>query len=437
VIAHIAPHDHLVLRGVRVLDVSGGFSEASDVVVERGLIREVGRALTSLPGSTELDGDGLWLMPGVVDAHVHIACSSLDALELLRSPVTLRTLETAQNLRRTLAAGVTTIRDAGGADAGIRDAVERGFVPGPRLKVAGVPLSPTGGHGDGFLAGPGYELPVDAMLPEYPGRPPYRVDGPDEVRRAVRLIARAGADHLKVFASGGVLSETADGRAAGLDADELAAAGAEARRLGMPLVVHVFGGQELDAALAAGASSIEHGLFLSEGQAARMAAMGCALVPTLVIYHELVALARAGRLGPVASERAIGLERQLGEAVRIAREAGVRIALGSDFAARDQHGRNLEEIAWLVEAGLPLEEALLCATVHGAELLGLGAGHGRIAPGFVFDALIFDREPTAGMFRAGQPPVAVFRDGAACTTAPSFDALLPSVTGSATYATHK
>jgi imidazolonepropionase-like amidohydrolase len=168
-----------------------------------------------------------------------------------------------------------------------------------------------------------------------------------------------------------------------------------------------------------------------------MAAMGCALVPTLVIYHELVALARAGRLGPVASERAIGLERQLGEAVRIAREAGVRIALGSDFAARDQHGRNLEEIAWLVEAGLPLEEALLCATVHGAELLGLGAGHGRIAPGFVFDALIFDREPTAGMFRAGQPPVAVFRDGAACTTAPSFDALLPSVTGSATYATHK
>jgi imidazolonepropionase-like amidohydrolase len=306
-------------------------------------------------------------------------------------------------------------------------------VPGPALKVAGVPLTPTGGHGDGFLAGPGYELPVDAMLPEYPGRPPYRVDGPDEVRRAVRLIARAGADHVKVFASGGVLSETTDGRAAGLDADELAAAGAEARRHGMPLVVHVFGGAELDDALTAGASSIEHGLFLSEGQAARMAAMGCALVPTLVIYHELVALARAGRLGPVATDRAIGLEPQLGEAVRIASAAGVRVALGSDFAAREQHGRNLEEIAWLVEAGLSLEEALLCATTRGAELLGLGSSHGRIAPGFVFDAVIFAREPSVGMFRASTPPAAVFRNGTAWLASPPFEALLPSGRRNAAY----
>ena len=141
-----------------MLDVDGGFTETCDVIVERGLIREVGRALAAPPGAAEVECEGLWLLPGVVDAHVHIACSSLDTLELLRSPVTLRRLETAQDLRRTLAAGVTTIRDAGGADAGVRDVVERGFVPGPRLKVAGVPLSPTGGHGDGFLATPGFEL---------------------------------------------------------------------------------------------------------------------------------------------------------------------------------------------------------------------------------------------------------------------------------------
>jgi imidazolonepropionase-like amidohydrolase len=416
----------VALRRVHVLDKRGGFSSLCDVVVERGVVREVGPSLGSWPGAVEIDCHSLWLMPGIVDAHVHIAVSSLDALELLRSPITLRTLETAANLRRTLTAGVTTVRDAGGADAGIRDAVERSFVPGPRLKVATVALTPSGGHGDGFLAGPGFELPVDAMLPEYPGRPPYRVDGPEEVRRAVRLIARAGADHVKVFASGGVLSEKLDGRGAGLDEDELAAAGAEARRQGLPLVVHVFGGHELDAALAAGATSIEHGLYLSEAQAARMAELGCTLVPTLAIYHELVALARSGRLGPRATERAIALERRLGEPVRVAREAGVRIALGSDFATREQHGRNLEEIAWLAAAGLPLEEALLSATLSGAELLGLGGDHGRIAPGFVFDAVVFDREPSVELFRAGHAPIAVFQGGSAVLAATPFDVLLAS-----------
>jgi imidazolonepropionase-like amidohydrolase len=426
----------LVLRRAAVLDEEGGFASRCDIVVEDGLVSAVGDGGTAPPDAVEVDCSSLWVMPGVVDAHVHIAVSSFDALELLRTPLTLRTLETAQNLRRTLEAGVTTARDAGGADAGIRDAVERGFVPGPRLKVATVPLSPTGGHGDGFLAGPGIELPTEAMLPDYPGRPPYLVDGPDDVRRAVRLIARAGADHVKVFASGGVLSETLDGRASGLDDDELAAAGAEARRHGLPLVVHVFGGPELDAALAAGASSIEHGLFLSESQAVRMAEQGCTLVPTLAIYHELVALARAGRLGPVAAERALRLEQQLGEPVRVARAAGVRIALGSDFAARDQHGRNLEEIAWLVEAGLTLEEALLSATVRGAELLAVDGERGRIVPGLAFDAIVFDQEPSAELFRSGRAPIAVFANGRAVSLGPSFAALLPSGARGETYATY-
>jgi imidazolonepropionase-like amidohydrolase len=426
----------LVLRRANVLDAQGGFTGPSDVVVKGGLIHKVGDAGDAEPDAVDIDCGSLWLMPGIVDAHVHIAVSTFDALELLRTPVTLRTLETAQNLRRTFEAGVTTVRDAGGADAGIRDAVERGFVAGPRLKVATVPLSPTGGHGDGFLAGPGLELPTEGMLPDYPGRPPHLVDGPDDVRRAVRLIARAGADHVKVFASGGVLSETADGRAAGLAPDELAAAGAEARRHGLPLVVHVFGGDPLDAALAAGAASIEHGLFLSEEQAARMAAMGCVLVPTLAIYHELVALARAGRLGPVASDRALRLEQQLGEPVRVARAAGVRIALGSDFAARDQHGRNLEEIAWLVDAGLPLEEALLSATVRGAELLAVDHERGRIAPGLVLDAIVFDREPSAELFRSGRRPLAVFARGRIACAQPEFTALLPSSLRNHAYAIH-
>ena len=153
-----------------------------------------------------MDGHGLWLLPGIVDCHLHARLAGFDQLELMRAPYSLRVLETAHTLRRTLAAGVTFVRDAGIADAGVRDAVAAGLVPGPELQVSVVALGTTGGHGDGFLPGPGLDCPVDYMLPDYPGRPPYLADGPAEFRAAVRRLVRAGADWTKLLATGGVLS---------------------------------------------------------------------------------------------------------------------------------------------------------------------------------------------------------------------------------------
>lgn len=411
------PPPGLFIRGVNVLDETGGFAGPVDVAVEHGLVVDVGRDLSSDVSQVALDGDGLWLLPGIFDCHVHTGLSSFDTLELLHTPFSRRVLETAQMLRRTLHAGVTFVRDAGISDAGVRDAVAAGYVPGPTMQVSVVAIGSTGGHADGFLEGPGSECSVDYSLPDYPGRPPHLADGPEEMRKAVRLALRAGADWIKLIATRGVLATSDGGFDPELSFEDLATAVAEAARRRRPVMVHALGGDAIRWAIEAGARSIEHGIFLTEADAAAMAARGCALVPTLAIYDRLATLARSGGLDEGRAERALEVGAHLGEAVQIARAAGVKVALGSDFGHRDDHGRNLSELAMLHGAGLSVEEALLAATAVGAELCGVGERLGRIAPGYEFDAIVLDHEPAdlaslsrpgavTGVFQRGMPVLA-------------------------------
>jgi imidazolonepropionase-like amidohydrolase len=383
----------IFIAGVHALDRGGSFGPPVDVSVIDGRVAGLGRRLRPAAGQPRLDGSGLWLLPGVFDCHLHAGLASFDQLELLRTPISRRVLETAHTLRRTLAAGVTFVRDAGVADAGIRDAVAAGLVPGPELQVSVVALGATGGHGDGFLAGPGLDCPVDYMLPDYPGRPPYLADGPAEFRAAVRRVVRAGADWIKLLATGGVLSAAGGEFLAELGEDEIKSAITEAASRGRPVMVHALGGPALRWAVEAGARSVEHGVFLTEADAALMAARGCALVPTLAIYDQLDTMARTGQLAGPRADRARAVGARLGDAVAIARDTGVPIALGTDFGHRDDHGRNLAEIALLHRAGLGIEAALLAATAGGAGLCGVGDRLGRIAPGYQFDAILLDEDP--------------------------------------------
>jgi len=407
----------LFLRGANVLDESGGFDGPLDVTVDNGVITGVGPDLSADASHVVVDGEGLWLLPGIFDCHVHTGLASFDAAELLHTPISRRVLETAQALRRTLQAGVTFVRDAGIADAGVRDSVAHGYVPGPTMQVSVVAISSTGGHADGFLAGPGLECSVDYSLPDYPGRPPHLVDGPEEMRKAVRLILRSGADWIKLIATRGVLATSDGGFDPELSFEDLAMGVAEATRRHRPVMVHALGGDAVSWAVEAGARSIEHGVFLTEPAAAAMARRGCFLVPTLVIYEQLVAMARAGELDKARADRAIEVGSHLGEAVRIARAAGVKIAVGTDFGHRDDHGRNLTELAALQRSGMSVEEVLIAATSVGAELCGVADRHGRIAPGYQFDAIVLDDEPSdlallaepggvTGVFRGGVPVVA-------------------------------
>jgi imidazolonepropionase-like amidohydrolase len=405
----------MLLRNANVLDESGGFTGPQDILVDDGVITAVG---SGLPGgdAQSIDLEGLFLMPGVFDCHTHIGFSTLDMTELLNMSITEWTLEAARNLRNTLEGGVTYIRDAGAADAGIRNAVRRGVTLGPEMKVAIAMIGQTGGQGDGFLPGPGIEMTIGNLAPDFPGRPRYLADGRDEVRKAVRESLRAGADWVKVLVSGGALTPTGAAHMPEYTFEEVEVAVEEAARRGKRVMADAKAADAIKMAVRAGIGSVEHGVFLDEEGAALMAEKDCWLVPTHAVYRDLVRWGEAGKLPPDQHQRAIDQVESTKDFVQIARAAGVKIALGTDFIVREQHGRNLEQITLLHEAGMPADEVLLAATIRGAELLGVDDRYGRIAEGYVFDAIVLDEDPSdpalfakpgcvTGVFKAGVPVV--------------------------------
>jgi len=397
-----------VLRGTQVLDESGSFSGPTDVRVVDGRVAEVGSAVR-IEGTESIDFSGLWLMPGVFDCHDHLAFSTVEMGEVLRTPVTQWALESARNARVTLEAGVTVVRDLCGADRGLRDGLEAGFVLGPTLQISVVLICQTGGHGDAYLGGAGLEV---TLTPDYPGRPPYVVDGPESMRHAVRATLRAGADWIKLATTGGLVSEHDQPLVAELTTEEIAVAVFEAERKGKPVSAHAYGGDGLTNAVEAGVRSIEHGGFLTEEQAQLMAARGCFLVPTLAAMRDCLRWAEEGTLTPAQCRKVLDFGLDLGECVKIAKAYGVPLASGTDYISRDQHGQNLEELLLMRQAGLTAEETLLTATVGGARLCGLDGVYGRIAPGFVFDAIVLDEDPgDLSVFASPGAVTGVFKGG--------------------------
>lgn len=401
-----------VLREAHVLDEAGSFAGPTDVRVVEGQIAGVGPGI-SADGAAEVDFSGLWLMPGVFDCHDHVTFSTVDMGELLGTPVTRWALEAARNARRTLEAGVTFVRDLCGADRGFRDGIAAGFAAGPTVQISIVLICQTGGHGDSYLGGAGLEA---ALTPDYPGRPPYRVDGPEAMRHVVRATLRAGADWIKLATTGGLVSEHDQPLIAELTPEEIAVAVFEADRKGKHVAAHAYGGEGLTNAVQAGVRSIEHGGFLTEEQAELMAARGCVLVPTLSAMRDCLRWAEEGALTPTQCQKILDFGLDIGACVRMAKEYGVPLASGTDYINRNQHGNNLEELLLMHQAGLTVEETLLTATVGGARLCGVDDAYGRIAPGYVFDAIVLDRDPgglegfaspgaVTGVFQAGRAVV--------------------------------
>jgi imidazolonepropionase-like amidohydrolase len=400
----------LVLRSAQVLDEGGGFTGAVDVHVQDGRVAAL-KANLDAAGAVEVDWAGLWLLPGVFDCHDHVTLSTVDMLEVLQTPVSQWALESARNTRRTLEAGVTFVRDLAGADRGVRDAIAAGFVPGPCLQISVTLICQTGGHGDAYLHGAALE---GSLTPESPGRPPYRVDGADSMRAAVRATLRAGADWIKLATTGGLVSEHDEPLVPELTTEEIGIAVFEAARKGRHVAAHAYGGEGLTNAVEAGVRSIEHGGFLTEEQARLMADRGCYLVPTLSAMRDCLRWAEEGALTPTQCRKILDLGLDLGECVRIAKEYAVPLASGTDYISRDQHGNNLEELSLMREAGLTPEETLLVATAGGADLCGVAHERGRIAPGFVFDAVVLDADPgDLGVFRTPGAVTGVFQAGRA------------------------
>jgi imidazolonepropionase-like amidohydrolase len=380
-----------VLRLVGATLVDGtGAPPCTDAEVELrdGDITYVGARRAPAADVSTIDLSGRWLLPGFVDAHVHLSMVPTTPEEQRARFPEEDVLEVAQVLRATLHAGVTTARDLDGLTPGYRNAIARGTVSGPRLHLAIAMLSPTGGHADPVR--PNGSLPAWAVRSGMPA--PGVVDTDEDVVRMVRALLRTGADAIKVSTSGGVGSPTDDPDDVGITEEQVRlVVRLVGERGGRPVTAHALTDAAARAAVLGGASSIEHGYDLRDETIALMVEHGTVLVPTLsTLLRELdPATASAERLEQRAALHARGLD-----SVRRAVAAGVPLALGTD-AGVHPHGRNLAELARFAQVGLSPLDAITAGTLQGARLLGLEARLGSVEPGKAGDLVVSSVDPLA------------------------------------------
>ena len=375
-----------VLSGGRVFDGTGSPIADADVVISDGKIADVG---IGLDGDEQVDVSGLTVLPGLIDCHVHVMVSGIDLVRRLQRPFSYQFFQAARNLAATLDSGITTVRDAGGADLGVQRAVEDGLIDGPRMQIAISALSQTGGHGDGWLP----SGVTTFLMSAHPGRPQGLVDGPEEMRKRVREIIRAGANVIKVHTSGGVLSPRDNPKHAQFRPDELAALMAEATAAGLPVMAHAQATDGIKNALRAGVRSIEHGIYLDDEAIEMMLSSGAWLVPTLVAPHAVLNAASAGsQLPDGVVTKAKDVMAAHASAFARAVAAGVKIAMGTDSGV-GPHGSNLDELPLMSAGGMTSAEVLTATTKSAAELLGIGDETGTIMPGKRADLIAVAGDP--------------------------------------------
>ena len=376
-----------LFRGGRLFDGTGAEPSLADVAVEDGRIVAIG---TGLDGDTSVDVTDRTLFPGFFDCHVHVTFSHVDLWREAQTPFSYRFFEAAANLRRTLEGGVTTIRDAGGADLGVKQAVLDGLTPGPRMQISLSMLSQTGGHGDGWLPS-GNTL---SFIHGHPGVPNTIVDGPDEMRRAVRELVRMGADVIKVATSGGVLSHRDDTRHAHFRPAELDVLVEEATAAGLWVMAHAQGADGIKNAVRAGIRSIDHGIYLDDEAIELMKARGTWFVPTLVAPQGVLDAVAAGvQLPPAIVDKARMVLDIHRNAFKHAVEAGVRIAMGTDSGVTP-HGQNLRELELMVAGGMTPWAAYVSTTRTAAELMGLDGELGTVEVGKLADLAVVTGDPS-------------------------------------------
>ena len=379
-----------VLTGATLIDGTGAAPVPdAAVVIEDGRVTEAGpRAALAWPADAEvIDARGRSVIPGLIDAHDHLASHgyALATRWGLDEPASTAHLRTARVLADTLAMGYTTVRDAGGLDAGFKLAVEQGLIRGPRLVLGLQIISPTGGIGDRVSpSGHGCCGAYDPLLPD------SVANGPDAVRDVVRGLVRAGADVIKTATTGGASSRPGHGPLdAAFSPVEMEALVTESHALGRRVMCHALGGPGLLTALEAGVDSVEHGCYLDEEPTLlnRMAVQGTYFVPTLTVY-----VYHRESPAPHVRERARALHAHHVASVQRALERGVPIAAGTD-AGGHGHPRNALELKYLVEAGLSPMQALRAGTQWAARCLGLDREIGALEKGRQADLVVVDGNP--------------------------------------------
>jgi imidazolonepropionase-like amidohydrolase len=371
--------ERTILAGASLIDGTGAPPVTGrSVVVEHGRIAAV-VADAAAPSGRTLRLDGFTLLPGLINCHVHLCFGGEadPAAVLLKEPPASTVIKAVLRARQTVEAGVTTVRDLGGrdyAELSVRDAVGAGLIPGPRVLCAGRGICITGGHGWHLI-----------------GR---ESDGPDEVRKGVREQIKAGADVIKLFATGGVMTPGVDPNSAQLTLDEVRAAIEEARKAGRRTAAHAQGADGITNCLEGGITTIEHGVFLTETHCRRMARDGVALVPTLIAPEAIANGGVAAGIPEFAVRKSLAVRDRHVESFRLAMRFGVAIAAGTDAGTPlNGHGSMVPELELMVKAGMAPLAAIHAATAAAAHALGLEQETGRVAPGLAADLLAVAGNP--------------------------------------------
>lgn len=376
----------MLIENVQVLDVVRGEFNATSVAIRDGKIVEPPHSSDPTDREERIDGRGAFLIPGLIDGHVHPLFTSLDMRSEELNSVSYTTLVGATNLTAMLDRGFTTIRDMGGLDYGVAAALAEGVIRGPKAFYCGKMISQTGGHGD--LRERGYRGPA---LGAFTFPVSTIADGVADVRWAARSELRTGADHLKIGLSGGVGSTTDRIDSIQYSDEEIAAVVAEAEAANRYVAGHAYTARAVNRGLALGVRSIEHGNMIDEESIELFLEHDAFLVPTLVTYAKMMEFGADLGLPPGSVAKLDGMLEHGLAALEAASDAGVNIVFGTDLLG-PVHGYQLEEFTIRSQVVSNLE-VIQSATITAARLLGVEDSLGRLDPGFQADMLLLKKNP--------------------------------------------
>ena len=374
-----------LIENVNIINPFEEVKTGQNVLIEDNLIKEI--SSSKIKAENVIDGEDNYLMPGFIDCHTHIFAKGFHKEENMANPLGLHFYNAVPHALQTINAGVTTIRDCGSADLSFKLAQQKKLFTAPKIHLSITPLVMTGGHFD-LLLPSGWDMEII-----YPGFPKGRCDGVEEVLKKTREVKRAGADFIKVMASGGVLTTNSSPEFAQFNKKELKTIVNEANANNMKVSAHCHSLKGMNNCISAGFSSIEHGTFINRKTSKRMVENNVSLVPTLLVHQFLY---RNGfppwdNYANEKTEKLKEIVKVHKENIQIAYEEGVNILMGTDSGVIP-HGHNLEELTHLTDIGMTPQEAIAAGTVKAAEFLGFD-NLGLVKKNYVADLIIVNSNP--------------------------------------------
>ncbi len=377
-----------LIENVNIINPDDEFKDNQNILIEGKYIKEISSSKINTRENVKIiDGESKYVLPGFIDCHTHILAKGFHKEENMANPLAIHFYNAVPHGKQTINAGVTTIRDCGSADFGVKLAQQRGLFTAPKLEICVTPLVMTGGHFDLMLPS-GFDMEII-----YPGFPKGRCDGPSEVLKKTREVKRAGADFIKVMCSGGVLTTNTSPEFSQFNLEELKTIVGEAKNTNSKVSAHCHSLEGINKCIDAGFSSIEHGTFIDASTSKKMAENNVTLVPTLLV-HQYLYENGFPKWDNYADEKLAKLKEIIKvhkENIKFAYDEGVNIVMGTDSGVIP-HGHNLKELINLVDLGMKPKEAIASATTKAAEFLGRD-DIGSIYEGKCADMIFVERNP--------------------------------------------